>query len=357
MNIVVRSPNWIGDCIMCLPALRALKDHFPEDNIYLAAKHPLKDIFQNLEEIKETITIPGTIDFKNTFKIAKKLEKYHFDCGILFTNSFHSALLFKLSSIKHLTGYSKDLRGFLLDKKIKFPASSNSETNKHHIYFYMDLVDFFLKETTGRKIKKKYSDELIIPGEEKETIGPLLAELGINVSKRLIGISPSAAYGSAKQWLPERFGELIKRIRKKTADCEFLLFGSSKEREKISEIIDGIDHKNDKTHNLAGRLRLRESITAISFCDVFISNDSGLMHVAASLRVPLVAIFGPTQPQQTAPLKESNKNVKILYHPVPCAPCLHRDCPLDHRCMKAISVEEVWEAIRSLRSRVKVENR
>jgi heptosyltransferase-2 len=191
---------------------------------------------------------------------------------------------------------------------------------------------------------------LIIPEEEKETIRLLLAELGINVSKGLIGISPSAAYGSAKQWLPERFGDLIKRIRKETTDCEFLLFGSSKEREKISEIIDSIDHKNDKIHNLAGRLRLRESITAISFCDVFVSNDSGLMHVASSLRVPLVAIFGPTQPQQTAPLLEANKNIKILYHPVPCAPCLHRDCPLDHRCMKAISVEEVFDALASLLS-------
>jgi len=337
---------------MCLPALRALKDHFPEDDIYLVAKHHLNDLFQNLEEIKETLTIPDTIGFKNIFKIAKKLKKYHFDYGILFTNSFHSALLFKLSNIKNLTGYSKDLRGFLLNNKIKFPTSSDRDSNRHHIYFYMDLVDFFLNKTNGGKIKKKYSDELILSKEEKETIHPLLAELGINVSKRLIGISPSAAYGSAKQWLPERFGELIKRIRKEIAECEFLLFGSSKEREKISKIIETntIDHKDGKTHNLAGQLSLRESITAISFCDVFVSNDSGLMHVASSLRVPLVAIFGPTQPQQTAPLREENKNIKILYHPVQCAPCLHRDCPLDHRCMKAISVDEVFDALVSLLS-------
>jgi heptosyltransferase-2 len=339
---------------MCLPALRALKGNFPGDDIYLVVKHHLKDIFQSLEEIKETITIPDTIGFKNTFKIAKKLKKYHFEGGILFTNSFHSALLFKLSNIKNLTGYSKDLRGFLLNNKIKFPTNNDSDSNRnrHHIYFYMDLVDFFLKETTGGKIKKKYSDELIIPEEEKENMRPLLAELGINVSKRLIGISPSAAYGSAKQWLPERFWELIKRIRKEIADCEFLLFGSSNEREKISKIIETntIDHKDGRTHNLAGRLSLRESITAISFCDVFISNDSGLMHAASSLRVPLVAIFGPTQPQQTAPLKEENKNIKILYHPVQCAPCLYRDCPLDHRCMKAISVDEVFDALVSLLS-------
>ena len=353
MNIVVRSPNWIGDCIMCLPALRALKENFPEDVIYLVAKLQLYDVFQNLEEIKEIITIPDTIGFKNIFKIAKKLKKYHFDCGILFTNSFHSALLFKLSNIKNLTGYTKDLRGFLLDKKIKFPTYSD----RHHIFFYMDLVDFFLKEKTGGKIHKKYSDELFIPAEEKKNICSLLAGFGINLAKRLIGISPSAAYGSAKQWLPERFGELIKRTRKERADCEILLFGSSKERENISKIIDNIGDKNDKIHNLAGRLSLRESIAAISLCDVFVSNDSGLMHVASSLRVPLVAIFGPTQPHKTAPPMETNKNKRILHHPVQCSPCIHRDCPLDHCCMKAISVDKVWEAILSLRSRSLMENK
>jgi heptosyltransferase-2 len=220
----------------------------------------------------------------------------------------------------------------------------------------MDLVEFFLKEKTGGKINRKYSDELYIPAEEKKNIRSLLAELGINVSKRLIGISPSAAYGSAKQWLPERFGELIKRTQKEIVDCKILLFGSSKERENISKILDNIGDKNDNIHNLAGRLSLRESIVTISLCNVFVSNDSGLMHVASSLRVPLAAIFGPTQPHKTAPLKESNINIKILHHQVQCAPCIHRDCPLDHRCMKAISVDEVWEAIRSLRSRVKVEN-
>jgi heptosyltransferase-2 len=333
---------------MCLPALRALKDNFPEDDIYLVAKHHLKDIFQNLEEVKEIITITDTIGLKNTAKLAKKLKKYHFDCGILFTNSFHSALLFKLSNIKNVTGYSKDLRGFLLDKKIKFPT--NSESDRHHIYFYMDLVDFFLEEKTGEKISRKYSDELYISTEEKKNLRSLLAELGINVSKRFIGISPSAAYGSAKQWLPERFGKLIKRIRKEIADSEIVLFGSSKERENISKIFNNIGDKNDNIHNLAGRLSLRESIAAISLCNVFVSNDSGLMHVASSLRVPLVAIFGPTQPHKTAPLKETNKNMEILHHPAPCAPCIHRDCPLDHCCMKAISVDEVFDALVSLLS-------
>jgi heptosyltransferase-2 len=332
---------------MSLPALRALTQHFPEENIYLISKHYLYDVYQHLEGIKAIITIPDTVDFKNILKIAKQLRKYRFDSGLLFTNSFNSALLFKLSGIKELMGYSKELRGFLLDKRKKFPRDSD----KHHIYFYMDLAALFLKEKTGKEINKKYSDQLVIPPGEKENLRSLLTRFGIGLANGLIGISPSAAYGTAKQWLPERFRELIIRIRKEMPDCDVLLLGSGKEKEKIAKIIDNIGDANDKIHSLAGRLSLGQAIAAISLCDVFVSNDSGLMHVASSLRVPLAAIFGPTQPHKTGPLKEYNEKVKILHHPVQCAPCKNRDCPIDHHpCMKAVTVDEVFQAIVELKN-------
>ncbi|MDQ1354294.1 MAG: heptosyltransferase [Acidobacteriota bacterium] len=132
MAIIVRSPNWIGDCIMCVPALRALKDHFPDEDIYLAVKHYLYDVYKNLEGIKDIITIPDHVCLNNIFQITGQLKKYRFDSGILFTNSFHSALLFKLAGVSRLTGYSKDFRGFLLDNKIQFPRGSRDK-EKHHI--------------------------------------------------------------------------------------------------------------------------------------------------------------------------------------------------------------------------------
>jgi heptosyltransferase-2 len=332
---------------MSLPALRALKDHFPRAGIYLTAKKYLFGVYQNLKEIEGMIPIPDTTDLKNTFKSAAILRKYRFDAGILFTNSFNSAFLFKLAGIKDITGYSKDLRGFLLDGKIKFPQKNG----QHHINFYMDLAAFFVKGKTGETIDKTYSDQLIIDAKEKETVRSKLAAAGVDLSNRFIGISPSAAYGTAKQWLPERFRELIKRIINEMPDMEILLFGSAKEREKITGVIAPIGSGKDRVHNLAGRLSLRESITAISICDVFVSNDSGLMHTASALRVPLAAVFGPTQPHKTAPTDEKDKidkRVKVLYHRVQCAPCLYRDCPVDHACMKAVSVDEVWEAINQL---------
>lgn len=343
MDIVIRSPNWIGDCVMCLPAIRALKVNCPNTNIYLAAKQNLCPVYENITEIKEIILIPDNIDFKSSLKVANQVRKYRFDYGILFTNSFHSAFLFRLAGIKKLIGYVKDLRGWLLYKKIKFPRD-----NKHHICFYLDLAAAFIGEKSGKMMGKNYSHQLIITDKEREKVSAAFRTLGVNVSKSLVGISPSAAYGSAKEWPPERFKELILRLQqgKSPGNIEILLFGSAKEREKISKIADGGD--GIRIHNLAGQLNLRQTIVAISFCRLFISNDSGLMHIASGFNLPLIALFGPTRPYKTGPL---NKNSRVLYHPVACAPCLYRDCPLNngnHACMKAITVNEVLEAIGQL---------
>ncbi|MCK4761857.1 MAG: lipopolysaccharide heptosyltransferase II [Candidatus Aminicenantes bacterium] len=337
MDIVVRSPNWIGDCIMSLPALRALKAGRPGDNIILITKTYLKEVYKNIDEINKILTIPDKSDLKSLFKAAGELKRYNFRQGILFTNSFFSALLFRLAGIKKLTGYNKDLRGFLLEKKIKFPGKENK---KHHVFFYLDLIEVF----TGKKIEKKYADGLIIDAAEKSAVTRLLgSKFGIDFSKALIGISPSAAYGSAKQWLPGRFARLIRRFAEEKRDFEILLFGSGREREKISGITAEVGEENkDNIYNLSGQLTLREALTAISLCRVFISNDSGLMHVASSLKIPLVAIFGPTLPRQTAPLYTG---AAVLHQPVDCSPCKHRDCPLDHRCMKAITVDEVYGTV------------
>jgi heptosyltransferase-2 len=325
---------------MCLPALRVLKVNLPGANIYMAAKQNLCAVYKNITEIDEIIPIPDNIDFKSSFKVAKQLREYRFDYGILFTNSFHSAFLFRLAGIKKLTGYVKDLRGWLLYKKIKFPRD-----NKHHIYFYLDLAAAFIEEKSGKKIEKNHSHQLIITDHEGEKVSTALRTLGVNVSKPLVGISPSAAYGSATEWPPERFRELIPRLQqeKSPGNVEILLFGSAKEREKISKIADG--GNGIRIHNLAGQLSLRQAIVAISFCRLFISNDSGLMHIASGFNLPLIALFGPTRPHKTGPLHE---NSRVLHHPVACAPCLYRDCPLkhdNHACMKAITVDEVVEAI------------
>lgn len=334
MNITVRSPNWIGDCVMAIPAIRALKYYFSESMLYLVTKAHLQDIFKNIKEIDKLIPISDYNDIKSLISDAKKLRPFHFDVGILFPNSFRSALLFRMSKVKKLVGYKNELRGFLLHEKLEFPGNHD-----HHRFFYLDLIEYFVKKHANNKQlnRNMFSDDLPIDEQEKKSVESLLNDYGIELKKRIIGISPSAAYGSSKEWLPERFEGLIERLVEAFPASEVLLFGSEKEANRVSRIRAKFQQN---VHNLAGRLSLRESLTAISFCSLFISNDSGLMHIAASLRIPLIGIFGPTVPQKTAP---SNPDARIFLHPVDCSPCRHKACPTDHRCMKAVQVDEVFK--------------
>ncbi len=337
---------------MALPAIRALKNNFPGANLHLAAKEYLGGLFENMDEISNVITIPDRVNLTATINTAAKLRKYRFDVGVLFTNSFSSAVLFRLSGIKRLIGYARDMRGFLLQKKLRFPHD-----NRHHIYFYLDLVRALPGEKPGgeREIPAGVSNRLVISGAERDNTAAELLSLGIDLAgKTVIGISPSAAYGSAKAWLPTRFSGLIKRLLQEKPpsipEPVLLLLGSAKEREEISRIVEAAaGEKNAGVYNLAGQLSLRQAITAVSFCQLFVSNDSGLMHIASSLDIPLIALFGPTQPHKTGPL---NEKTKIIHYPGTCpyAPCLHRECPLRHPCMKAITVDEVFETMVSLLS-------
>ena len=336
-TIVVRFPNWIGDCVMALPALRALKQCLPETDIYIVAKEYLRGFFRNIGEIKDVIFIPNDISPGNIFKSARILRSYSFARGILFTNSFASALLFRLAGIGDLLGYKKDLRGFLLSRKLNFP-----DNDQHHSQFYLELIAGFWQDLGA----VPGSDQLVVNEKEQQEVKKKLAKLGVKVDKLWIGMSTSAAYGTAKEWLPRNFSDLINRLLTTIPDSNILLFGSDKESEKIKIISQRFD---SRVVNLAGKLTLRQSIEAISLCRLFISNDSGLMHVAAGLSVPLVAIFGPTLPHKTAPLSDCTR---VLHHDVHCAPCLNRECPETHQCMEAISVEEVLQATISLLRKV-----
>jgi lipopolysaccharide heptosyltransferase II len=347
MKIVVRSPNWIGDCIMALPAIRALKDFCPDIDIYIAAKSYLCEVYKNIPEIHKIIAIPNANNLNTAVKTAKMLREYQFQAGLLFTNSFRSAIEFRMAGINVLTGYGKDLRGFLLAKKLPFPHN-----DRHHIHFYLDLVYTFAQQWQYdvKDTGKDYSYNLVLEEMERRTTAGKLLSMGIDVNKIIIGISPSAAYGTAKQWLPERFSELIGRIRKRMGDVPVVLFGSQKEREKITKIMAPLAANTSSqplnVFNVAGQLSLREAFVAISYCNVFISNDSGLMHVASSLNLPLIGLFGPTRPEKTAPL---NAKSKVIHYPPHCAPCIDRDCPYeDHPCMTAITVNEVFNTLKAL---------
>jgi heptosyltransferase II len=329
MSTVIRSPNWIGDGIMSLPAIRAHKDRFPDERLAVLAKSYLADIYLNIPEIDEIIPIPDRWSLRSYFSCLRELRKKRFDRGILFTNSFSSALFYRLAGIARLAGYGRDHRGWLLHDRV--PGLGQYT---HHQNYYLGIVGHL----AGEKIRGAFPATLVVTAPEREWADHWLAEQGIRRGTPILAVSPAAAYGSAKAWPPGRFREAIRRWGKSHPEAAVLLLGAAGERPGIAAIAAGLP---GRVVNLAGRLDLRRSIAVLSRCRLFIGNDSGTMHIAAALGVPLAAIFGPTEPGRTAPLAE---RFRLLHHGADCAPCRRRRCPTDHRCMTAIGVDEVLSA-------------
>jgi heptosyltransferase-2 len=333
MNTVIRSPNWIGDGIMCLPAIRAFRKHFPHERLTVLAKRYLADIFLNIPEIDEIMPIPDRWTAGSYISSVRQLKARRYDRGILFTNSFSSALLFRLAGIRSNTGYDRDGRGWLLSDKITCAANP-----EHHQYYYLNLIEHLAGEMNSRA----FPADLAVTGAEKDDADQRLAGLGIRTGQPLLAVSPGAAYGSAKAWLPERFRLVIAGWQQAHPDCAILLLGGPAEKEGIAA---WMGRSNRPVFNLVGSLTLRQSIAILSRCQLFIGNDSGLMHIAAALAVPLVAIFGPTEPGKTSPL---GRRFRLLHQGADCAPCSYRDCPADHRCMAAVGTDQVLAAAEEL---------
>jgi len=341
MNIAVRSPNWIGDGIMCIPALEKLKETHPGAEITLVCSPYLIDLFRSIPVIDRFISLSGPSPNRSFWQTIKKLRHERFDLGVLFTNSFSSALLFRLAAIRPTAGYRTDGRGFLLDRSIRPPR-----INTHHARYYLNLIETLNGLAPDESFAKP---RLVFDDAEKESRSQMFHDLGITSSTRVAGFAPAAAYGSAKCWLPDRFRELMLGLHDRLPDLELMVFGSTAEKPLIEKILAGLPFP---VHNLAGAYSLRESLLLLSRVDLMVANDSGLMHAAAALDRPLVALFGPTKPWQTKPLTD---RATVIYHAVECAPCSYRDCPYHHGCMSAISVEEALSACERILSRPRTE--
>ncbi len=250
--------------------------------------------------------------------------------GLLFTNSFDSAFVFYLAGIPQRAGYNTDGRGIFLTHSVPV----NSEVKQgHQVGYYLHLL-----QALGLKTEETVP-RLKVAAEDEERAMKKAATFGAMDSSNWVGISPGAAYGSAKEWFPERYGELAVRISKEMG-ARILILGSISDREAASRI----SHiAGPGVIDLTGRTTLGQATGLLARCRLFITNDSGLMHVASALGVPLVAIFGSTDPRRTGPL---HKESRVLHKSVPCGPCLKTECPEDRQCMGLITVDEVYEEVR-----------
>jgi heptosyltransferase-2 len=330
MKIVIRAPNWIGDSVLAVPAAYSLSRNFPQAQIWIAAKEWVKDLFSSHDFIKGIFPLPDKDGFKNLKDSVQKIKSFHFDIGFLLTNSFSSALLFYLSKIPERWGYSTDGRRVLLTRGVPLKIEQDSS---HQLNYYLDLISGLGLKTSPPKIS------LPLTQEEKEKSKQMLLSLNVDLKNPLIILNPGASYGPAKRWQVENYAKLAILLQERKK-AEILITGSKGEAELVESIA---SFMTKKPHNLAGKTSLRELVGLISQAALFITNDSGPMHIANALKIPVIAIFGPTNPSLSGPFQQP---AAVIKKDVPCWPCSYRECPFDHRCMISINPEEVFEACR-----------
>ncbi|MBI3988685.1 MAG: lipopolysaccharide heptosyltransferase II, partial [candidate division NC10 bacterium] len=331
-RVLVRGPNWVGDAVLSLPALANLRKALPQARIALLVKPWVSGLFEGCPSLDEVIVYQEKgrhQGFPGKLRLASELRRKRFDLAILLQNAFEAALLACLAGIPHRIGYDTDGRGLLLTLKVK----PDEEILKcHQRDYYLGLL-----QAIGLDRGERDPSLSVIPEQEAEA-GEILRAAGISEDERLIGLNPGSAYGGAKRWLLERYVMLADALQIRLR-ARVVLFGSPQDA-AIALRIETLTRS--KPVNLAGQTSLKLLPALLKRCQALVSNDTGAIHVAAAVGTPVVAIFGPTDPNRTAPVGPFHQ---IIAHLPSCAPCLLRECPIDHRCMTAIPVEEVFAAV------------
>jgi heptosyltransferase-2 len=320
---------------MMLPALASVREGLPGRHLAVLTKPWVADLFSGLPLIDEVIFYesPGRhAGIRGKWNLARELRQKRFDLAVLFQNAFEAALLAWLAGIPHRAGYDTDARGALLTDAVPV----NGKVKKGH------QVDYYRAMTAGLGFPSAPSAPVLpLPAGRREEAERILNARGLKGERPLIGFAPGAAYGPAKQWFPERFAALGDRFSREWG-ARLLIFGSPADRETAARLKRSA--RSEMT-DFTGETALGQAIGLIARCRLFVSNDSGLMHVAAALGVPVVAIFGSTDPAKTGPLA---KNSRVVCRPLPCAPCLKPRCPGKRECLEEITVDEVYAAARGL---------
>jgi heptosyltransferase-2 len=331
-KILIRSTNWIGDAIMTTPAVRTIRRNFPEARIAILAYPWVADVFRASPDVDEVLLFNRDTEHRNglgLWRLARQLAHRDFDLAILLQNAFKAALLAWLARIPVRAGYSRDGRRPLLTNPVTIRPEIKEQ---HQVYYYQDLC---------RQLGLECGPDELFLRVAPETDKWARAFLADFQGRPVIGINPGAAYGPAKCWPVERYGALAARLSREF-NAVLPVFGTAADN-RTAEAIRRFapEHVID----LAGRTSLAEAMALIGLCDGFVTNDSGLMHVAAASRTPLVAIFGSTDPVATGPFSE---RAIVVRKELDCQPCLRPRCRADFRCMTDITVEDVLAAVREL---------
>lgn len=319
-RIVVRAPNWLGDVVLSLAALRDLRRNFPEARIETLVRPKLAELYGAVRELDAVRLSTGV-------RADARMLRGAFDAAVLLTNSFGTAVPAYLAGLPARWGYATDGRGPLLTRRARVP---DGVRGRSEVYYYRAML-----AGVGLKVSASPDVSLRCPEEWADRGSALLGASG-----DWLGVNPGAFFGTAKRWPPERFAAVADRVARE-AGARVAIVGAASER-PLGEAIARLMRSPARV--LCGETTLGELTGVLSRMSLLLTNDSGPMHLAAAVGVPVVAIFGPTDWRETAPFGAGHR---VVREPVECSPCKLRECPIDHRCMRLVSVERVLEEART----------
>ncbi len=333
-NIIIRMPNWLGDLVMATPVIEDIRAKWPEAQITAMCQSNVAPILQKDPRLTTIFSFKrpsGWLHRSAVRDVIRTLKHNQYDLGILLTNSFSSAWYFWRGQVQNRIGYQGHYRSWLLSQAVPYPKEIETQ---HLVKTYKMLL-----EPLGIPLSES-DPKLFITDEERKSAQELLKQQGLSFGDILVGINPGAAFGTAKCWLPERFQEVTKKLLT-YPNVKIVYFGDPAGAPLVNMICQDFP---EQVINLAGKTNLRQLMALIQLCQIFLTNDSGPMHIAAALGTPLLALFGSTSDVKTGPYKIG----KVIHKHVECSPCYKRVCPIDFKCMRAISAEEVFNDLKNL---------
>lgn len=337
MKILVRGTNWIGDAVMSVPALKLLRQLFPDAHISLHIRTWADGLFCDVDFIDDLVTYEKQRwKIKDVYDNTRFLKDDAYDLAILLPNSFESALTSFLTRIPRRIGYNKDIRGLLLTDPVPVPEWKNRQ---HEVYYYLNLIGEVGKRVLGKEVHpdKLPDTSLNISIERANKARVLLESNGLDLTKRLVALGVGSTNSRAKRWPVERFAKLNDRLQSEL-NANVILLGSNDDAQVAGAVV---GTSAFPPYDLTGKTDIAEAAEILSIADLMVSNDMGLAHVAPAVGTETISIFGPTDPETTRPFSHL---AHLIRKPVECSPCMLRDCPIDHRCMTQVSADEVFMA-------------
>jgi heptosyltransferase-2 len=333
-RVVVRGANWVGDAVMTVPALRELRRVLPRARITLATRAWARDIFEGADFIDDLLTIEGARGVRPFFRQVKDWHARRFDLAVLLPNSMESALVAFAARAPVRVGYATESRGEFLTHALETPAWRGA---RHEVFYYLHIIAGLERALTGSSEIESRAPrfELEVSDARKAHALALLESRGADATRPLVAVCPGSTNSRAKRWHADRYAALADLLIEE-AGATVLLVGAREESDVTKEVLAKMRRR---AVVLTGETTLAETTAILSVADLLVTNDTGPAHLASALGRPTLVIFGPTNPLTTRPFSPT---AEVVRRPPDCAPCMLRDCPIDHRCMTAIGVEEVF---------------